>query len=55
MRHWRLISVVILCCGLAVGYGLLGCGDDHDDVGCRDVFNKMSDCDQIPPTVSADD
>jgi len=30
MRHCRLLFSVILCCGLAVGYGLLGCGDGED-------------------------
>jgi hypothetical protein len=42
MKSWKAFITVVLCCGLAVGYGLIGCGDegdaarDDDRAGCQD-------------------
>ena len=33
MKHWRLSFGVILCCGLAVAFLMVGCGDDGDGGG----------------------
>lgn len=48
MRHWRLFLIVILCCALPGGYGLLGCGDDdeggNDGGKCWQYCNKIDAC-----------
>ena len=37
MKPWRLFLALILCCGVGVGFWLIGCGDDDPVVICNDV------------------
>jgi hypothetical protein len=38
MKTWKTFIAVVCCCGLAVGYGLIGCDDqgDADHAVCQD-------------------
>ena len=53
MKTWKVLLTVVLCSGMAFGFGLLGCGDDDDE--CRDACNKVSDCGLLDAGETVDD